>query len=109
MINTTAPGGPMVMPKTGNSADKVKEFHDGKLKEQGWENESAVQMPQGASLSDKKAGRPLSVNILSGDETTIQLFIGQEKNNWRSAETVVRPTPRSAEFIARTDNNRLDV
>ena len=69
----------MVMLKSKDSLDKIKQFYETTLKEQGWENESSMNMGQNAVLANKKENRTLNVSIISGDETIIQLMIAEEK------------------------------
>jgi hypothetical protein len=78
-MNTSSPDGMMVMFKTNDSTDKVKEFYEGKLKEQGWEQQASMNTPQGVTIVNKKGERELSVNILGGDQTTIHMIISEKK------------------------------
>jgi len=78
-MSTTMPDGMMVMLKSADSMKQVKEFYEKTLKEQGWENESSFNTPQGATMANKKDKRTLAVTINSGNETVIQLIVTQEK------------------------------
>jgi hypothetical protein len=80
-LSTNAKEGMMVVLKTGDSSEKVKEFYDKSLKEQGWESEESFNMGQNSTTNYKKDNRKLIVQIISGEETTIQLIISQEKEN----------------------------
>lgn len=80
MQNMTMPNGILVMIKSGDATDKIKEFYENSLKDQGWVNETSMESPQGSTLIYKKDDRTLSVIIATGDETMIHLTISKEKN-----------------------------
>jgi hypothetical protein len=79
-ISSNAKDGMMVMLKTSDSLEKVKEFYEKALKEQGWDNENSVNMGQNMMLANKKDNRQLTVQIMSGDETVIQIVLTEEKD-----------------------------
>jgi|SRR3989304_4939039 len=78
-MNSSAPGGMTAMFKTNDSTEKVKEFYEGQLKEQGWEQQGSMNTPQGITIVNKKGDRELSVTISGADQTVIQLFVSEEK------------------------------
>jgi hypothetical protein len=77
--NVSMPDGMMVMIKTNDSEEKIKDFYEKTLKEQGWESKAIMKMPQGTSMVNEKDGRTLSVTIATGDETMIHLTVTLEK------------------------------
>jgi hypothetical protein len=79
MQNLSMPNGMMVMIKTGDTADKIKEFYEKSLIDQGWKNETSMESTQGATLIYKKEDRTLSVVIATGDDTMIHLTVTPDK------------------------------
>jgi len=53
-MSTKNQDGMMVLLKTSDSMEKVHEFYKQSIKEQGWETENALNMPQGIMLMNKK-------------------------------------------------------
>jgi hypothetical protein len=80
VMNATVQEGTTVMLETTDPSDKVVEYYDKNLKEQGWEQESKFNMQNTVSISSKKEKRRLAVNIMGADnKTTIQLVLVNEK------------------------------
>ena len=78
-MSTTIPNGFMVMLETNDSLEQVKEFYEDKLKLEGWETETSLNLPQNTTLANKKDARTLTLTISAGDKTMIQLLVTQEK------------------------------
>jgi len=79
-ISSKTREGMMVMLKTNESAEKIKQYYEKANKEQGWEeNENTVAMDKIAILGYKKDNRTLTVTISTDKETMIQLMVAEEK------------------------------
>ena len=73
------PNGMTVMFQTADPTDKVSAFYKEKLKANGWEVKSTIDMPQGTMLVGSKGGQVLNAAVSHGDEgTTIALSLGKE-------------------------------
>jgi hypothetical protein len=79
VLSTDTKDGKSVMLETADAADKVVEFYEKNLKDQGWEAESAIKSAQNTTLIAKKEKRTLAVNIISAEKVMIQLVVRQEK------------------------------
>jgi hypothetical protein len=79
VLSTNTKEGMTVMLETADAADKVVEFYEKNLKDQGWEAESALKSAQNTTLIAKKEKRTLAVNIISAEKVMIQLMVRQEK------------------------------
>jgi hypothetical protein len=70
----------MVMLKTNEPPETIKQYYEKASKEQGWEeNENTVAMGQITILGYKKDNRTLTVTINADKETLIQLMVAEEK------------------------------
>ena len=79
-ISSKTREGIMVMLKTNESAEKIKQYYEKANKEQGWEeNENTVAMGKITILGYKKDSRTLTVTISTDKETIIQLMVAEEK------------------------------
>ncbi len=67
-----------IMLKSADSTEKIKQYYEKTLKEQGWDIENAMNMEQVTMLHSKKENRTLTVSITSGNETTVQLMVSQD-------------------------------
>jgi hypothetical protein len=79
-INSKTREGMMVMLKSNESPEKIKQYYEKATKEQGWEeNENTVAMGNITILGYKKDNRTLTVTINTDKETIIQLMVAEEK------------------------------
>jgi hypothetical protein len=79
-ISSRTREGMMVMLKTNEPPETIKQYYEKASKEQGWEeNENTVAMGQITILGYKKDNRTLTVTINADKETLIQLMVAEEK------------------------------
>jgi hypothetical protein len=79
LSSAKANDGMMVTLQTPDEVDKVAEFYEKNLKDQGWTTENTVKMGEGSHFANKKEKRSLNVSISGSDKTMIVLIVGQEK------------------------------
>jgi hypothetical protein len=66
--------------QTSDAADKVSAFYKEKMKANGWELKTTMDMGQGTMLVGLKAGQSLNAMIARGDKgTTVSLTVTKEK------------------------------
>jgi hypothetical protein len=72
--------GMLLMLKSTESPEKIKQYYEKETKQQGWEeNENTVAMDKITILGFKKGDRTLTVTINTDKETIIQLMVAEEK------------------------------